>query len=128
MGFSCSCDSYSEFFRSRWQKARKEHRCIECGHVITKGENYENVAGKCEGEFWSDTTCERCADLRQAFIELGFCVMYGGVFFDDYGDYLHESAKPKFDDEGDQISGYELAGEIQRKHRDWSATEGQING
>jgi len=46
--------------------------------------------------------------------------VYGGIFFEDYADYLHEWAKPKFDDEGDQIPGFELAGIVRDKHRNWT--------
>jgi hypothetical protein len=61
------CDGYAEIYETRWPKARKEHRCGECARVIPKGEVYQRVSGKFDGEFFDDITCSQCAEIRSAF-------------------------------------------------------------
>ena len=58
-------------------KARKQHRCGECGRVINKGESYEAYNGVCEGDFFWAKTCSDCLSLRNSFFKGGF--MFGGV-------------------------------------------------
>ncbi len=43
------------------RRARKDHRCGECGRAIQKGEIYRNISGLWEGEFVSEKTCGHCA-------------------------------------------------------------------
>jgi len=61
------CDGYSETLRKDVVKARKEHKCGECGRVISKGEKYEAYAGKCDDEFFYNKTCEDCLSVRNEF-------------------------------------------------------------
>lgn len=62
----CYCDyEPAEFFQSSKPRARKEHRCYECGGRILPGEQYEYVVGKWSGDFSSFKTCERCHDIRK---------------------------------------------------------------
>ena len=61
----CYCDSYSYPYRAEARKARKAHRCSECFKPIPAGSRYEYATGKCEGEWFSAYTCERCLDLRE---------------------------------------------------------------
>lgn len=122
MGFSCSCDDVRvDFFNVAFPRARKQYTCCECSHVIEPGETYERAAGKCEGDMWSSITCERCADLRQSFIDLGFCASCGGGLFEDYADWLDDGGQTKRDDDGDRELGYVTANRIRAKHRDWRA-------
>jgi hypothetical protein len=58
---------YPEFSEITYPKARKEHRCEECGRAIVAGETYQKVAGKFDGEFYCDKTCCQCAEIRDAF-------------------------------------------------------------
>lgn len=52
------------FYEMSWRKARKEHRCCECGETILPGTSYEYVAG-----YWDDfgtyKTCDRCVQVRE---------------------------------------------------------------
>lgn len=124
MGFSCECgDADTFFFRQRLQRARKPHKCCECGYEIAPGESYEVAAGMTEGYFWSAATCERCADLRDSFEGLGFCVSFGGGLFDNYADWLDEGNQTRRDADGDLERGRETAWRIREKHRDWIAQD-----
>lgn len=77
---SCSCDyERPEFFSEQTVRARKHHRCNECGGTIQPGEQYEAVAGKWDGRFMTSATCPDCLGLREhirAHVPC-FCWCYG---------------------------------------------------
>ncbi len=50
-------------------RARKQHKCGECGAVIFPGERYVSVTMIIKGECISCKECQRCADLRQRVID-----------------------------------------------------------
>lgn len=52
------------FFDEKVLLARKEHRCCECGDIINKGDKYEKVVGKWEGDFIEYKTCLVCKEIR----------------------------------------------------------------
>lgn len=59
------CDGeMPDFYKSKLVRARKPHRCVECGSAITPGEEYESATGRWEGEIDTYRTCSRCLDLR----------------------------------------------------------------
>jgi len=60
-------DGSYEFYEQEIRTARKTHRCIECRREIPVGEKYERVAGKFDGDFFSDCTCMPCAEIAEAF-------------------------------------------------------------
>ena len=60
----CYCGDSPEVYNSRTVKARKEHRCDECGCTIRVGESYEYVFAIYYGEKYMPRTCERCVALR----------------------------------------------------------------
>lgn len=67
----CEC-IYTEGEPCEWAKvknikSRKSHICTECGREIAKGEYYERVDGKFEGELFIDKTCDDCLTVRRAF-------------------------------------------------------------
>ena len=65
-GYDCVCDyDPPEFFSCYQPRARKQHRCYECGGEIRIGEQYEYAAGKWDGYVDTFKTCERCFDIRQ---------------------------------------------------------------
>ena len=117
MGFACGCDEPADVFNTTIQKARKPHKCLECGHTITPGQEYKRIKMLFDG-FWSDDRiCERCDDLQAAFADLGYCYSVG-EFFESYGDWLEEQ-RPCPEDEEDPPTGHEMATNIQLKHRNW---------
>lgn len=65
-GYDC-CDGSPEICETRWPRARKEHRCGECGATVRKGEEYQRISGKYDGEFFDEKTCIDCAEVRDAF-------------------------------------------------------------
>ena len=84
---SCYCDDESpSFFNQRIVKTKKSHKCIECGHRIQPGEEYEYTVGKWEGDFSSFATCIPCADLREALNDVG-CIRFGELN-EEYYAYL----------------------------------------
>jgi len=61
-------------------RARKQHRCCECGAEICPGDIYENARGVWSGEFRVFKTCDSCARLRSWFYEQGSDIIpYGGL-------------------------------------------------
>lgn len=55
------------FHSATTRKARKSHRCCECGDPILPGDVYEYVCGKAEGEIFTVKTCAACVEIRKAF-------------------------------------------------------------
>ena len=53
-------DGSCEFYSVKIVKARKKHKCYECGHIIEIGESYEYATGKWDGDFDVFKTCDDC--------------------------------------------------------------------
>ena len=54
----------SEFNATTHPRARKPHKCSECGRTIEPGERYERTAGSWEGVFFTSLACLHCARAR----------------------------------------------------------------
>ncbi|RLJ20013.1 hypothetical protein DJ031_06805 [bacterium endosymbiont of Escarpia laminata] len=68
------------YFKST-PKARKEHKCYECGGTIKPGEMYERVRAKWDGEMMVIKTCQDCVEIRDALSEMEcFCWSHGGLY------------------------------------------------
>lgn len=80
------------FYVERWVRARKTHQCVECAEDIKPGEEYQRVSGKWEYEVKSYCTCERCAGLREAYTDKGYC-WYFGTLWSDHLDMLPDTAE-----------------------------------
>ncbi len=88
-GAFCECDygddGYSEFMSDPvLRKAKKIHRCSECGTPILPGETYEYACWKFDGEIGDNKTCPTCLrliDWIKAHVPC-FCRMYGELFED----------------------------------------------
>lgn len=61
-------DGYNAFYSASTPKARKPHHCCECHDVIPAGAQYERANGKTDGDFWSESTCLVCCEIRAAFV------------------------------------------------------------
>jgi len=85
---NCSCiyvGEYDgpEFYDRKIVKARKVHKCCECGREIVFAEEYENICGKWDGVFSLYKTCLDCVAIREAM----FCE---GWYFETMIDDLIE--------------------------------------
>lgn len=49
-----------EFYHEAKHKARKQHRCGECGRTIEPGETYMSASGKSDGDVWTAKVCRHC--------------------------------------------------------------------
>lgn len=108
---SCSCiydsDGYGpEASTTKIRKARKQHRCFECGRTIEPGEKYEYISGIWDGAPSSYKTCLDCLSLRDVFFCGGW--IYGEVW-NEFREWLYEG----------EIEGIEafLAGDDMRIER-----------
>jgi hypothetical protein len=61
-------------------RARKAHRCCECGDVIAIGATYERTSGKWEGDVSTFKTCAACVEIRGVLFCEGWS--YGATWED----------------------------------------------
>jgi hypothetical protein len=70
----CSCDFGidCEFYHFSIQRARKTHKCCECGDTINPGEKYECVTCKGDGHLDRFKTCMPWSAVEKIEKELGW--------------------------------------------------------
>ena len=58
----CMADDgeYGRFSTHKDRKARKDHRCNECGRVIKRGETYRYFSGEHDGSIYTSKMCAHC--------------------------------------------------------------------
>lgn len=84
---NCDCLSPDAGGETKIVKARKSHRCCECGFPISAGDRYQRMDGIWEGEALSFTTCLNCAEVRSRLEkENDCCIEIGGLV-----DFIFES-------------------------------------
>ena len=81
--FSCICpaDDYDEpeVYNVKIVKARKVHRCYECGDSIPVGARHEHVQALYDG--WSEyRTCLVCVTIREDFQGPGCGFVHGDLW------------------------------------------------
>lgn len=79
----CSCDyELPEFYEQETLRARKPHKCVECGRIIQAGETYEYVRGKWDGDFLQFHTCTHCLAVREAWMRFmgSSCWLFSGLY------------------------------------------------
>lgn len=74
------------------RKARKPHRCCECGGVIESGETYQHFSGIWDGKAARYKTCPDCVDLRDDVNALAAYVDERPAFR-ELGDYCFEEGE-----------------------------------
>ena len=91
----CSCNasgSYDEvdnqFYGVKERKARKEHKCYECGSTIKPFENYFFHTLFCEGTIRNYKTCENCQNIIWHFFQDGW--IFGSIW-ETLNDYIYEN-------------------------------------
>ena len=73
--YQCYCEptgdngEYCDVWNVTWRRARKEHKCCECGEIINIGERYEYTFTVYEGAAASHKTCEFCAKEWKRILE-----------------------------------------------------------
>lgn len=85
----CQCDyEPSDVWCLTEPKARKEHKCCECGGTIRRGERHKRVSSLYDGR-WS--TFRRCADCAVTACDLKQLLEgYGSCLCDFWGDMRGE--------------------------------------
>ncbi len=72
-----------EFYSSKWVKAKKDHKCCECGVVIPKGEFHGVFTGKWDGEISMNRQhleCEDACRYIRDHLRGGDCLYFGELF------------------------------------------------
>ena len=78
---NCNCnidfdpDQFPECFTEVMIKARKEHKCCECGDIIMPGQIYRREKGIWNGKWDCFDTCSVCSAIRDDYCSCGF--IYG---------------------------------------------------
>lgn len=73
------CD-YPQFINITTPKARKPHRCGECGERITVGEKYERISGKWDHQCSTFVQCIPCATTWNWLNTEVECLSFGGLW------------------------------------------------
>lgn len=119
---ACGCEDLEtvDWSRVQMRRARKEHQCCECRYTITPGQSYQVAVHQIEGQIYQTKTCERCVDLWDALVDLGFCRwMDGGMLEETYAEYLEEYV-PMSDDEDEPVLDRDRADKVMKRHRGWA--------
>lgn len=69
-----------EVLQSKTVKARKPHRCYECGKTINPGDQYHYLTGVCSGDMHQQHTCTFCRRVFEDLTAMGYCVLFGGLW------------------------------------------------
>jgi hypothetical protein len=70
MEASCPCDLDLEpitVHRTKIRKARKGHKCDECGADIKRGDHYHVHTGRCDGSWFTVKNCKECEQIREDY-------------------------------------------------------------
>lgn len=78
-------DGTLEMYAEKIVTARKLHQCYECQGAINKGEKYQRVTGKWEGEFNVYEFCLICSEISTCLSCDGRCF---GNLWEDITDNL----------------------------------------
>ena len=87
----CDCGDMPETYRLSRPRAKREHKCCECGGTIRAGETYRSFWGVWDGEAKTYKTCADCEDLHAWCEDDGgeLCTTFGNLHTDVL-DYMHE--------------------------------------
>ena len=78
----------SDFGTTSLVRARKPHRCRDCGVEIPPGARYYRHRGLYDGAFYSDATCVDCQHLGADLFEAG--IFSEGAYGEECFPYLPE--------------------------------------
>ncbi len=106
----------STHLASRWQRARKLHRCWYCGEDIVPGDRYHLWIGIWEGDFGVTKTHEECEKAWQSMYSDRTLLSDDGLDFGEYwrgttvrrDESLERPAKAGEDDHGEVAAASQL--------------------
>jgi hypothetical protein len=94
----CSCDfDKPDIFESIQRKARKHHKCSECGWTILPHSTYWEISGLWEGKWGHYKQCLHCQQISDRLVEAGCCYGLGELY-----EELQDSGILIFDEESEQ--------------------------
>ena len=100
----------AEFYSATERKARKSHKCAECGRVIAPGETYQWVAAKWDGQIDTIKTCAHCVIAQKWLTK-------------ECGGFLHhaviEDLREHIDESGVRHYGFALGRLAVNAQNDW---------
>jgi len=71
--FECYCEPNEgepcDLWQESWRKARKQHKCCECGETIQPGQRYQYIFIIFEGDPDYKKRCEFCANEVTRFLQ-----------------------------------------------------------
>lgn len=88
-------DDAPAFYARTERCARKSHKCDECGRLIAKGERYQHVAAKWEGELGTIKTCAHCAVIQSWLQQECGGFLHHSVV-DDAAEHITENGIPAY--------------------------------
>lgn len=95
----CTCDLLMpDLFRSTIRKARKPHKCCECGTIIQPGSKYADIFGIWEGDAKGYKQCLRCYQISEKIAEKDDC----GHGFGELYEHLQNADYLNFNTESQQ--------------------------
>ena len=86
-------DESNAFYQEVTPRARKPHKCCECGAPIAVGEQYQRATGKADGSIFSECSCLACTEIRKTF-----CC--GSWIFGELWEQMHEQMFPTWREAG----------------------------
>lgn len=93
----CSCyveiEDIATMIAERINKARKEHKCHECGSVIKVGQKYFVEKEIYDGVFRTHKTCMPCLEVRNAYMHC----WYWGKIWEDLRNCIEDISLPDFE-------------------------------
>ena len=93
----CDCDMPA-FYSEEYRRARRPHRCVECGGAIASGARYQHASGKWDGDLRSYATCLTCAEVRESLGRATGCCVFLGAMFADATYYEGGGLRLRLDD------------------------------
>ena len=85
----------ADVYVARVRKARKPHKCDECGRIVNAGEQYLYASMLYERHWSSFATCEHCQSASQWLSDNCGGYLHGGVL-EDIQEHRHEYPQLRF--------------------------------
>lgn len=92
----CDYDDAPSVYDVKSRKAKKEHKCSECGGAIQSGEVYAHAWGVWDGDARAFKTCPDCLELQRWALVHVKCICWShgdmhSIIVETFQDWEHES-------------------------------------